>query len=99
MGQTNYCAAKSRDYWICKALALESASKDITVNVIAPGYVETEMIAIYCSAYIRKDYCSNTKGRLAQAERNCSCSQFLVKDESSYITGETLNINGGLYLS
>lgn len=99
MGQTNYCAAKAGIIGFAKALALESASKDITVNVIAPGYVETEMVQSIAAPILEKIIAQIPKGRLAQAEEIARAVSFLVKDESSYITGETLNINGGLYLS
>jgi acetoacetyl-CoA reductase len=99
MGQTNYCAAKAGIIGFAKALALETANKNITVNVIAPGYVNTEMVQVIAQPILEKIVSQIPKGRLAEAHEIAHAVSFLVSDEAGYITGETLNVNGGLYLS
>lgn len=98
MGQTNYCAAKAGIIGFAKALALESASKDITVNVIAPGYINTEMVQAIAQPILDKIVSQIPKSRLGTAQEIAHGVSFLVSDEAAYITGETLNMNGGLYL-
>ena len=98
-GQTNYCAAKAGIIGFAKALALESAIKNITVNVIAPGYVDTEMVQAISQPILEKIIEQVPKGRLAQAHEIAHSVSFLVSDAAAYITGETLNVNGGLYLA
>ena len=82
--------------WPC--LALESAPKNITVNVIAPGYVDTEMVQAISQPILEKIIEQIPKGRLAKAHEIAHAVGFLVGDAAAYITGETLNVNGGLYL-
>ncbi|MCX7338002.1 MAG: acetoacetyl-CoA reductase [Alphaproteobacteria bacterium] len=99
MGQVNYCAAKAGIIGFTKALALESASKGITVNAIAPGYIETDMIRSVSTPILHKIIGQIPSGRLGQASEIARCVAFLVDEGAGYITGETLNINGGQYLS
>jgi acetoacetyl-CoA reductase len=99
MGQVNYCAAKAGIIGFSKALALETASKGITVNVIAPGYTDTEMVRSVPENVLEKIIAQIPTGRLACAEEIARCVVFLADDDAGYITGETLNINGGQYLS
>lgn len=99
MGQTNYCAAKAGIIGFAKALALETANKNITVNVVAPGYINTEMVQAIAQPILEKIVAQVPKGRLGEAKEIAHAVSFLAGDEASYITGETLNINGGLYLS
>ena len=100
IGQTNYCASKAAIIGFTKALALESASKGITVNAIAPGYVNTEM-----TQKINKDIVENKilpkipQGRYAHPSEIASLVTYLISDSASYITGQTISINGGMFFS
>ena len=95
LGQTNYSAAKAGIIGFSKALALENASKGITVNVVAPGYTATEMVKAMPEE-AQKDLVSKIPvGRLGKPEDLARAVVFLVADESSFITGETLSVNGG----
>lgn len=98
IGQTNYCAAKAGIIGFTKALALETASKNITVNVVAPGYINTEMVQVIAKPILEKIIAQIPKNRLGESQDIAHAISFLVSDEASYITGETLNVNGGLYL-
>lgn len=98
MGQVNYCAAKAGIIGFSKALALETASKGITVNVIAPGYTDTEMVRSVPENVLEKIIAQIPVGRLGRADEIASCATFLAGDDAGFITGETLNINGGQYL-
>lgn len=97
-GQTNYSAAKAGVIGFTKALALESATKGITVNAIAPGYISTDM-----TANIRQDILDNIVsnipvGRMGDPEEIARAVLFLVDENAGFITGETLSINGGQYM-
>ncbi|MBT3661438.1 MAG: acetoacetyl-CoA reductase [Rhodospirillaceae bacterium] len=98
-GQTNYAAAKAGDLGFTKALALETASKGITVNAIAPGYIATEMVMA-----VPEDVLNNViipqipVGRLGQPEEIARCVTFLASDDAGLITGSTLTANGGQYM-
>ncbi len=99
-GQSNYAAAKAGLIGFTKAVALETASKGITVNAIAPGYIATEMVRA-----IPEDVL-NTKilplipvGRLGEPEEVGRCVVFLASDEAGFITGSTLTANGGQYMA
>jgi acetoacetyl-CoA reductase len=98
-GQTNYSAAKAGIIGFVKALALENANKNITVNAVAPGYVETDMVKKIDPQIIEKIKSQIPSGRLGQPHEIAHAVSFLCDDLSSFITGETLNINGGQYLS
>lgn len=95
VGQTNYSASKAAIIGFTKALARESASKKITVNVVAPGYTETEMISKVPKAVLDKIVNLIPVGRLGFPQEVARAVAFLVSDEASFITGETLSINGG----
>lgn len=95
-GQTNYAAAKAGMLGFTKALARESAGKGITVNAIAPGYIKTDM-----TSYLPLDVLENIikqipMQRLGEPEEIARAVLFLAAEEASYITGETISINGGL---
>ncbi|OUU80809.1 MAG: 3-oxoacyl-ACP reductase [Gammaproteobacteria bacterium TMED78] len=95
-GQTNYSAAKAGIIGFTKSLSRELASRNITVNCVAPGYIKTDMTEMI-SESIREDIISNIPLlRLGNPEDVASAVLFLSSDAASYITGETLNINGGL---
>jgi acetoacetyl-CoA reductase len=95
VGQTNYSAAKSGIIGFTKALARESASKNITVNAIAPGYVATDMTSVIPSEFLQKIISLIPMSRLGQPKDVARAVVFLASEEASYITGETLSVNGG----
>lgn len=98
VGQVNYSAAKSGMIGFSKALARESASKSITVNVIAPGYVKTEMTDAVPQDVLQKIIDHIPVKRLGLPEEIARAVIFLVSENAGFITGETLNINGGHHM-
>lgn len=97
-GQVNYAAAKSGIHGFTKALALEGAGKGITVNAIAPGYVDTDMVRAVPEEVLAKIIKTIPVGRLGKPEDIANSVAFLVDDESGFITGSTLSINGGQHM-
>lgn len=97
-GQTNYSAAKAGVFGFTKALAKETASKGITVNAIAPGYVDTEMVQGVKEEVLQKIIAGIPVGRLGKPEEVARCVVFLAADGAGYITGETLSVNGGQHM-
>ncbi|MDH3762299.1 MAG: acetoacetyl-CoA reductase [Gammaproteobacteria bacterium] len=97
-GQVNYAAAKSGIHGFTKALAREGAAKHITVNAIAPGYVETDMVRAVPEDVLAKIIKTIPAGRLGQVHDIARGVLFLVSDEASFITGATLDINGGQHM-
>lgn len=97
-GQTNYSAAKAGMIGFTKALAREGAAKGITVNAIAPGYIDTEMVAAVPEAVLEKIIAKVPVGRLGQAEEIARAVVFFAEKNAGFITGETLSINGGLHM-
>ena len=93
-GQTNYSAAKAALIGATKALAQEVAPRNITVNVIAPGFIETDMTKDLPEDDLKKMI---PVGRFGKPEEVAALVAFLASDEAAYITGEVININGGLY--
>ncbi len=93
-GQTNYSAAKAALIGATKALAQEVAARNVTVNAIAPGFIETDMTKDLPHDELKKMV---PCGRFGKPEEVASLVGFLVSEESAYITGEVININGGLY--
>lgn len=93
-GQTNYSAAKAALIGATKALAQEVASRNITVNAIAPGFIETDMTKDLPQDDLKKLI---PVGRFGKPEEVAALVAFLASDDASYITGEVININGGLY--
>lgn len=99
MGQTNYAAAKAGLIGFTKSLALENARKGITVNAIAPGYINTEMVAAVPQDVMEKNILPQIPlGRVGEPEEIGRCVVFLASDDAGYITGSTLSANGGQYL-
>ena len=95
-GQTNYSAAKAGDVGFTKALAQESAKSGITVNVICPGYIATEMVKAVPKDVLEKNILPHIPlGRLGEPEEIARCVVFLAADEAGLITGATLSANGG----
>lgn len=97
-GQANYTAAKSGMIGFTKTLAIEGARFGITANVIAPGYIETDMLRSVPEKVLEKILSHIPVGRLGQAEEIARGVIFLADDQSGFITGSTLSINGGQYL-
>ena len=97
-GQVNYAAAKSGIHGFTKALAQEGASKGITVNAIAPGYIDTDMVAAVPANVLEKIVARIPVGRLGKADEIARAVLFLVADEGGFITGSTLSINGGQHM-
>jgi acetoacetyl-CoA reductase len=96
MGQTNYSASKAGDIGFTKALAQENAKAGITVNVVCPGYIATEMVMAVPKEVLEKSILPLIPvGRLGQPEEIARCVVFLAADESGYITGSTFSLNGG----
>jgi 3-oxoacyl-(acyl-carrier-protein) reductase len=96
IGQANYAASKSGLFGLTKSLALETARKGITVNCVAPGFIETEMVAAMPQEVLDKVIEKIPMRRLGQASEIARMVRFLCEDESSYITGAVLAVNGGL---
>jgi acetoacetyl-CoA reductase len=100
MGQANYSAAKAGVIGFAKALALENASKGVTVNVIAPGYIATEMVRAVPEEVLKSKILPLIPvGRLGEAEEIARSVLFLAGDEAGFITGSTLSVNGGQYMA
>ncbi len=99
MGQTNYSAAKAGMIGFSKALAQENAKKGITVNTIAPGYVDTEMVMAVPKDVLDKIIAGIPVGRLGMADEIARCVAFLAAEDAGFITGATLSVNGGQYIS
>jgi acetoacetyl-CoA reductase len=99
VGQTNYSAAKAGVIGFTKALAQESASKGITVNAIAPGYIKTDMINTIPAAVMDKIISMIPAGRLGTPEEVATAVTFLASDFAGYITGITFSLNGGQYFA
>jgi acetoacetyl-CoA reductase len=97
-GQVNYAAAKSGIHGFTKALAQEGSAKGITVNAIAPGYVDTDMVRSVPPQILEKIIARIPVGRLGRAEDIARGVLFLVSDEADFITGSTLSINGGQHM-
>ena len=99
MGQVNYAAAKAGDIGFTKALAQENAKKGITVNVICPGYIATEMVKAVPKDVLEKAILPLIPvGRLGEPEEIARCVVFLASDDAGFITGSTLSANGGQYM-
>ncbi len=97
-GQTNYSAAKAGIFGFTKALARETASRGITVNAIAPGYIATEMVKAVKEEVMKQIIAGIPVGRLGEPEEVARAVVFLAANEASFITGETISINGGQYM-
>ncbi|WP_428493132.1 acetoacetyl-CoA reductase [Rhodopila sp.] len=97
-GQVNYAAAKSGIHGFTKALAQEGARYGITVNAIAPGYVDTEMVRAVPGEVLRKIVAKIPVGRLGHAEDIARGVAFLTADDADFVTGSTISINGGMHM-
>jgi acetoacetyl-CoA reductase len=97
-GQVNYAAAKSGIHGFTKALAQEGAPKGITVNAIAPGYTDTDMVSAVPANVLEKIVAKIPVGRLGKADEIARGVLFLIADDAGFITGSTLSINGGQHM-
>ena len=97
-GQVNYAAAKSGIHGFTKALAQEGARNNVTVNAIAPGYIDTDMVAAVPEDVLGKIVAKIPVGRLGQASEIARGVAFLVDESGGFITGSTLSINGGQHM-
>jgi acetoacetyl-CoA reductase len=97
-GQVNYAAAKSGIHGFTKALAQEGAAQGITVNAIAPGYVDTDMVRAVPQDILEKIIQQIPIGRLGRGEDIARAVLFLIADEADFVTGSTLSINGGQHM-
>ena len=93
-GQTNYSAAKAGVIGATKALAQEVAPRNVTVNAVAPGFIETDMTKDLDTEMLKKTI---PVGRFGKPEEVAALVAFLVSEQAGYITGEVVSVNGGLY--
>jgi 3-oxoacyl-[acyl-carrier protein] reductase len=98
MGQTNYAASKGAINAFTRALAVELASRNVTVNAIAPGFIDTDMTAGLPQEWKEKLLAAIPLGRLGKPEDVAAAVRFLASEEAGYITGHVLNVNGGMYM-
>jgi acetoacetyl-CoA reductase len=99
IGQTNYSAAKAGEIGFTKALAQENARLGVTVNAIAPGYINTEMVQAVPKDVLEKIIAQIPVGRLGEPDDIARCVLFLAADNADFITGATLTVNGAQYLT
>ncbi|WOI56369.1 acetoacetyl-CoA reductase [Palleronia sp. LCG004] len=97
--QANYAAAKAGDIGFTKSLAQEGASKGITVNVVAPGYINTDMMSTIPQKVMDQIVGGIPVGRLGEPDEIARCVRFLCSDDAAFITGATLSANGGQYMT
>jgi 3-oxoacyl-[acyl-carrier protein] reductase len=97
-GQTNYSATKAGMIGFTRSLAREVGSRGITVNAVAPGFIETDMTNELPDDVRESILNQITLGRLGQAKEVAAVTEFLASDDAAYITGQTLSVNGGMYM-
>ena len=97
-GQVNYAAAKSGIHGFTKALAQEGAKYGVTVNAIAPGYIDTDMVAAVPAPVLEKIVAKIPVGRLGQASEIARGVAFLTSEDGAFVTGSTMSINGGQHM-
>jgi 3-oxoacyl-[acyl-carrier protein] reductase len=97
-GQANYAASKAGMIGFSKALAQEVASRSITVNCIAPGFIETAMTASLSEEIKSRMLAGIPVGRFGQAAEIAAAALYLASDEAAYVTGQTLHVNGGMLM-
>ena len=98
-GQANYVAAKAGLIGLTKAIAIEIASRGITVNAVAPGFIETPMTDVLADKVKEELKTRIPLGRMGSPRDVASAIVFLASDEAGYITGHVLNVNGGMHLA
>ena len=99
MGQCNYAASKSGLEGFTRSLAHEVASRNVTVNAVAPGFIETDMTRDLPDAHKESLLANVPLGRLGQPEEVAAVVAFLASDAAAYVTGSTLHVNGGMFMS
>src|SRR4051794_248042 len=99
IGQTNYSAAKAGIIGFTKALALENAKKGVTVNAIAPGYIDTEMVQAVPEKVLQGIIDQIPAGRLGRGEEIAEVVSFLAGERAGFVTGATLTVNGGQFMA
>jgi 3-oxoacyl-[acyl-carrier protein] reductase len=97
-GQANYASSKAGLIGLTKALAQEMGSRNVTVNAIAPGYIQTDMTSVLPDDVKAKILASVPLGRIGQPEDIAAAVKFLCSEEAGYITGHVLAVNGGMYM-
>ena len=97
-GQANYCASKAGIIGLTKSVARELASRGITVNAVAPGFIETDMTSVLDDKVKESMMAQIPAKRLGSTEDIANAVAFLASQESSYITGQVINVNGGMYM-
>ena len=97
-GQVNYAAAKSGIHGFTKALAQEGAKAGVTVNAIAPGYIDTDMVAAVPEPVLEKIVAKIPVGRLGQASEIARAVSFLCSEDAGFVTGSTMSVNGGQHM-
>ena len=95
-GQSNYSASKAGILGMSKSIALELAKRNITVNCIAPGFIETSMTAVLSESQRESLIEKIPMGKIGSPKDVANCVEFLVSDKSEYVTGQTIHVNGGL---
>jgi NAD(P)-dependent dehydrogenase (short-subunit alcohol dehydrogenase family) len=98
-GQANYAATKSGLFGLTMSLAMEGAKKGVTANCVAPGYIETDMVAGVPESALEKIVAQVPVGRLGQPDEVARVVEFLADPDSAYITGQVYSVNGGLFMS
>lgn len=98
MGQTNYSAAKAGLIGFTKALARELAARNITANVVSPGFIDTDMTSVLSPAILEKIKENIPLKRTGQTDDIAKVCAFLASDQASYITGQVISVNGGMYM-
>jgi 3-oxoacyl-[acyl-carrier protein] reductase len=98
-GQSNYAAAKAGIIGFTKSLAKEVGSRNITVNSVAPGFIDTDMTRSLPEEHQKVLLDSIPLGRLGSSEEIAGAVAFLCSDDAGYVTGETLHVNGGMYMA
>ncbi len=97
-GQANYCASKAGIVGLTKSAARELASRNITVNAVAPGFIDTDMTKVLPDKVKEEMLAQIPAKKLGAVEDIANAVEFLAKEESSYITGQVLHVNGGMYM-
>jgi 3-oxoacyl-[acyl-carrier protein] reductase len=97
-GQANYVASKAGLIGLTKSLAQEVGSRNITVNAVAPGFIETDMTDVLSDELKQKMIDATPLKRMGRPEEIAAAVKFLVSDEAAFITGHVLDVNGGIYM-
>ena len=99
LGQSNYSASKAGIIGFSKSLAIEYARKNINVNCVSPGFIQTEMTDKINEEFKKTLISKIPSGKLGTGEDISNCVAFLASDKANYINGETIHVNGGMYMS